>query len=134
MQTVGSELNLFEPFRNQTAVIGEMVQEFAPVATIFQGPPIDFQIEGSGKNYIDLKNSKLEVRVKLTTPTVGDIGTGRKVGTDNHSLHSLFQSVPMKIADKLVTESNNLYHNRALVETLLNYEAEVMKKRLHCTV
>ena len=45
MEAVGSELNLFEPFRNQTAVIGETVQEFAPVATIIQGAPIDFQIE-----------------------------------------------------------------------------------------
>ena len=65
MEAVGSELNLFEPFMNQTAVIGEMVQEFAPLATIILGAPIDFQIEGSGNNYIDLNNSKLEVRVKL---------------------------------------------------------------------
>ena len=38
----------------------------------------------------------------------------------------------IKIADKLVTESNNLYHFRALMETLLNYEAGVMKTRLKC--
>ena len=49
MEAVGSELNLFEPFMNQTAVIGEMMQEFAPVATITQGAPIDFQIKGCGK-------------------------------------------------------------------------------------
>ena len=45
---------------NQTAVIAVMVQEFAPLATIIQGAPIDFQIEVSGKNYIDLNDSKLE--------------------------------------------------------------------------
>ena len=45
---------LFEPIKNQKAVIGEMVQEFAPFAMIRQGAPIDFQIEGSGKNSIDL--------------------------------------------------------------------------------
>ena len=59
MEAVGSELNLFEPFMNQTAVVGEMVQEFARVATIIQGAPIEFQIEGSGKNYMELNNSKL---------------------------------------------------------------------------
>ena len=36
----------------------------------------------------------------------------------------------MKIADKVVTVSNNLYPFRALMETMLNYEAEVMKTRL----
>ena len=132
MEAVGSELNLFEPFMNQTAVIGETVQEFAPVATIIQGAPIDFQIEGSGKNYIDLNDSKLEVKVKLTTATGADIAATTKVGTVNLPLHSLFQSVTMKIADKVVTESNNLYPYRALFETMLNYEAEVMKTRLKC--
>ena len=66
MEAVGSELNLFEPFMIQTAVIGEMVQVNLP-------------------------------------------------------LHSLFQSVTMKIADKVVTESNNLYPYRPLFETMLNY-------------
>ena len=75
MEAVGSELNLFDPFMNQTAGIGELVQEFAPLVTIIQWAPIDFQIEGSGKNYIDLNNSKLEVRVKLTTAKGGDITT-----------------------------------------------------------
>ena len=109
MEAVGSELNLFEPFMNQTAVIGELVQEFAPIATIIQGAPIDFQIEASGKIDIDLNDSKLEVKVKVTTPRGGDIGATRNVSTVNLPLHSLFQSVTLKIADKVVTESNNLY-------------------------
>ena len=132
MEAVGSELNLCEPFMNQTAVVGEMVQEFAPVATIIQGAPIEFQIEGSGKNYIHLNDSKLEVKVKLTAPTGGDIVTTTKVSTVNLPLHSLFQSVKMKIADQVVTDTNNLYPFRALMETLLNYEAAVMKTRLKC--
>ena len=69
MEAAGLELNLVEPFMNQTAVIGEMVQEFAPLATIIKRAPIAFQIEGRGMNYIELNDSKLEVRVKLTTPT-----------------------------------------------------------------
>ena len=72
------------------------------------------------------------MRVKLTSPTGGDITTATKVSTVNLPLHSLFQSVTMKIADKVVTESNNLYPIRALMETLLNYEEEVMKTRLKC--
>ena len=43
MEAVGSELNLFELFMNQTAVIGEMVQEFVPLATIIHRAPIDLQ-------------------------------------------------------------------------------------------
>ena len=38
----------------------------------------------------------------------------------------------MKIADRVVTESNNRYPYRSLLKTLLNSEVEVMKTRLKC--
>ena len=44
MEAVGSELNFFEPSLMQSAIIGESVQEFQPVATLPQGAPIEFQI------------------------------------------------------------------------------------------
>ena len=67
------------------------------------------------------------MKVKLTKATGGEIVTASKEGTVKTPLHSLFQSVPLKIADKLVTESNNLFPYRGLLETLLNYEADVLK-------
>ena len=62
MEAISSELNLFEPPVIQTAIEGETLQEFGPLATIMQGAAIDYQIEGGGENYIDLNNTKLEVR------------------------------------------------------------------------
>ena len=56
MEAVGSELNLFKPSLMPSAILGESVQEFQPVAIITQGAPIEFQIKGGGRNYIDLKN------------------------------------------------------------------------------
>ena len=40
MEAVGSVFNLVEPLLNQTAVIGEMVQEFAHLAQINKQAPI----------------------------------------------------------------------------------------------
>ena len=73
MEAISSELNLFEPPVIQSAIEGETVQEFGPLATIIQGAPIDFQIEGGGENYIGLNNTKLGVRAKLTMPDGIDI-------------------------------------------------------------
>jgi len=134
MEAIGSELNLFEPATIQSAVVGEMVQEFGPIATITQGSPIDFQIEGGGQNYIDLNNSKLEVRVKLVgpAPAYAVIDNAIRVGVANLALHSLFSAVTIKIADKVVTESNNLYPYRAMLETLINYPREPLESRMLC--
>ena len=120
MEAIGSELQLFEPPVFQSAIQGENVQEFGPLATIIQGAPIDFQIEGGGENYIDLNNTKLEVRAKLTMPDGTDIAAGTRVGVVNLRLNSIFESVTIKISDKVVTETNNMYPYRALMETLLN--------------
>ena len=130
MEAIGSELNLFEPAVIQSAVVGEFVQEFAPIATIIQGSPIDFQIEGGGLNYMDLNNSKLEVRGKLTKPDGTNIAAGTRVGVVNLPLHSLFSSVNMKIGEKVVTESNNLYPYRAHMETIINYQEDVLNTRM----
>ena len=83
---------------------------FAPLATIIHGARIDFQIEGSGKNYININISMLELIVKLTAETGGDIAPGTKVGTGNLPLHNISQSVTMKFADTVVCESKKLYH------------------------
>ena len=132
MEAVGSELNLFEPSMMQSAIVGESVQEFQPVATITQGAPIEFQIEGGGRNYIDLNNTKLEVKLKLVAPDGQANGRGVNISTTNLPLHSAFQSVSMKVADKVVTETNNLYPYRSIMETLANYESDVLKTRLKC--
>ena len=132
MEAIGSELNLFEPAVSQSAVVGEFVQEFKPLATIIQGSPLNFEIEGGGNNYVDLNNTKLEVRVKLTGADGAAIAGGTRVGVANLTLHSLFSSMIVKVQDKVVTDSNNLYGYRALLETLINYQSDVLKTRMLC--
>ena len=132
MEAVGSELNLFQAPLLQSAVQNEFVQEFAPVSTIIQGAPMEFQIEGRGRNYLDLNNTKLEVKVKLVDASDGKIDGATKVSVANLPLHSLFSTAIVKVADKVVTESNNLNAYRALFETILNYQNEVLKTRMKC--
>ena len=86
---MGSLKYLFEPLMNQIAVIEEMVHELAPLAKIIQWAPIDCQIEGRVKTYIDLNTSKLELKGKLTAAPGGDIATATKKCTAiNLSIHS----------------------------------------------
>ena len=132
MEAVGSELNLYERPVVQTAIIGESIREYNPKATIIQGSPLDFSISGGAHHYVDLNNAKLEVRVKLTSPTGADIAAGTRVGVANLTLHSLFQGMVMKCNRSTVTESNNLYPYRAMLETIINYQTDVLKTRMIC--
>ena len=49
-------------------------------------------------------------------------------------MNSMFESVTIKIADKVVTQTNNLYPSRALMETVLNYEKVLLEIRMICEV
>ena len=42
-------------------------------------------------------------------PDGTNIAGGTQVGVVNLPLHSMFESVTIKIADKVVTETNNMY-------------------------
>ena len=91
------------------------MHDLAPIATIIQGAPLDIPIEGSGKTYIDLNNSSMEVSVKVTTLTGGDSADSVNISTDHLLFQSLFQLVTMEIGDMFVTGSNNLYPYRGLL-------------------
>ena len=132
MEAIGSEFDLFSKEVFQASVVAEPIQEFGPIATLQQGAPIEFQITGGDRNYVDPNNTKLEVRVKLTAADGTDIDTGVKVGVANDTMNALFSSVEMELAEKPVTDSNNLYPYRAFLETILNYPKDVLTTRMTC--
>jgi hypothetical protein len=51
------------------------------------------------------------------------------VGPVNLTLHSLFANVEMEVKEKLVTDPSQLYPYRAFLETLTNYNKDVLKTR-----
>jgi len=132
MEAIGSDLNLFEKEVIQGGVDDGFIQEFGPIATIQQGAPIEFQFAGGDRNYVDLNNTKFEVRVKLTDDAGGDIADTKKIGVANDTLHALFSNVDMELGDKPITESNNLYGFRSVLETVLNYPKDVLETRMIC--
>ena len=120
MEAIGSDMQLFEKEVIQGGLNDEIILEFGPIATIQQGAPIEFQFSGGDRNYVDLNNTKFEVRVKLTDDSGGDIATGTKVGVANDTLNALFSNVDMELGDRPITESHNLYPFRSFLETVLN--------------
>ena len=95
--------------------------EYHYIATIIENGPIEFNIPGSGEDYLDLANTYLHIRVKIVETDGTDIAADAGVGPVNLFLHSLFSQVDVQLNDKLVTSSASIYAHRAYLETLLNY-------------
>ena len=105
----------------QTNVEHGTTVEYHPVAALIDSAPIEFNVPGSGEDYMHLANSFLHVTAKIMNGDGTDLAPGTAVGPANLFLHSLFSQIDIYLNDKLITSSVNTYAYRAYLETLLSY-------------
>ena len=129
-ESVHTGLDLFSVPPTQTAVQEGLFVEYHPLATLAQGAPIEFAISGATTEYLDLSNTFLHVRAKITKPDGTDLDAGTDVAPVNYWLHSLFSQVDVSLNDTLVTNSENTYPYRAYIEATLNYGRDAKKSHL----
>lgn len=136
-----SELDFVSLPPTQTTIEYGHWVEHHPMTSISDQGPLEFHISGSGEDYLDLGNTHLYVRAKITksdgtpvvhesTPTTGSDpvqGDDHLVGPVNLWLHSLFNQVDMSLNETLVTPSTNTYSYRSYIETLLSYGSDAKK-------
>lgn len=93
---------------------------------------VQFYIPGSGTEFTDLSRSELYVKLKV----VDNFGDVFKQSLRSHAipidnvLHSLWSSVDIKLNQFLVGSSGTNYMYKALIENLLNYNAESRKHQM----
>jgi len=86
--------------------------------------PISFSLPASD-NYYDLSEAYLEIKVKLDTGGVAYQGNNtRNAYCVNNFAHTIFNQITIKMNGVLMSEQNNTYHYKAMIETLTNYNRE----------
>ena len=78
-----------------------------PLTTVTEGSPIEFDISGTGQDYIDFANSMLYVKTKMTANDGANLAADAAVGPLNLFLHSLFSQVDIALNGTLITASTN---------------------------
>lgn len=116
-----SELNLFTLPPTQTVIERGRWVEFHPIANITDGGPIEFNISGSGEDYLDLSHTRLHVRAKIVKADDKPLTDEDVVGPVNLFFHSLFSQVDVSMNERVISSSSNTYPYRAIIETLLNH-------------
>ena len=88
------------------------------MSTITSSSPIEFIVSGSGKDYMDLNNTLLEV--KACIKTTNDCPVDVAVAPINNTLHSLFSQIAVCLNNVNVSSATTTYPYRAFIETHLN--------------
>ena len=116
-----SELDLFTIPPTQTSIERGDWKEYRPLSSINTGGPIEFYVSGSGEEYIDLDQTQLYVRAKITKKDGSALDDDDVVGPVNLFLHSLFSQVDVALNGREISSATPTYPYRAMIETLLNY-------------
>ena len=78
-----------------------------PVVSITGNGPIEFHVQVSTEDYIDLGRTKLQLTLKVVKNDNSDLGDTKKLSTANLLLHTHFSQVDCKLNEKLVIPSIN---------------------------
>ena len=129
-ESVNTGLDLFSVPPTQTSIEEGSFVEYHPLSSLSQGAPVEFYISGATTDYLDLSNTYLHVRAKVTKADGTVLDQDEDVAPINYWLHSLFSQVDISLNDTLITASDNTYPFRAYIEATLNYGREAKKSQL----
>ena len=125
-----SELDLFSVLPTQTSIEAGTYCDYHPLTSVVDGGPIEFDVAGNGESYLDLSNTYLYVKAKVTRPNGNDLEDANVVAPVNNFLHSLFSQVDIALNGTQITSATNTYPYRAMIESLLSYGTDAKKTQL----
>ena len=116
-----SETDLFNVPPTQNDILGGQFHEYKPLNAVTADGPLEFTVSGTPDSYLDLAQTQLYVKAKITLPDGSNLPADAPCGPVNLFLHSLFNQVDVHLNDRMVSTASNTYAYRAMMETLLTY-------------
>ncbi|KAF4520792.1 hypothetical protein B566_EDAN002368 [Ephemera danica] len=115
------ELDIFERPVLQTGIIGGNWYQYKPTAVVTDAAQLEFRIPGQGDHYVDLSRSLFNVKIKLVKADNAPYTATDVIAPVNNLLDTMFSDVKVEFNQKQVSDSRNMYHYRAYLEDLFNF-------------
>lgn len=120
-----SELSIFDKPDPQIVVQNATFEEIFPTNTLSgEAADIEFKINASNIDYLDLNDTLLYVSVKVVQENGSPLVDKADVCPNDYFFHSLFKDVILKFNSMLVEGGNNTYAQKAIITNVLNYSKD----------
>jgi len=129
IECMKSELDLFEPHPTQSSILRTEEVSYNPIASLDSASSIEFVCLGNGDTYRDLSSVYLRLLVQLKSQDNSNLADN-SVSVVNNILHSIFRSSSVYLNNTLVSQSDNNYHYRSYLQTILNYGSDASESHL----
>ena len=129
METRNSALMIFDhkPIQDDLRGYSEVI--YYPKTHPSSGGPIEFEIPGNAEHYVDVNNTLMYIRLKVTKGDGKPIADADKVALTNLPIGSLFSDVALTLHNTQVDGGQTAYPYIAYFNTLLNIHPAA--KRTH---
>ena len=112
-------MSIFEvPPTDTTITVREWI-EYRPINQISQDTAIEFHVTPQSTGYLDLKQSRVNVKIKVTRDDGSPVTQDDVVGLVNLPLHSIFSSLECDLQHMAVSQIGTNYPYKAYIDTLL---------------
>ncbi len=98
---------------------------FRPVSQLTIGSPVEFNIPGHSTSYIDLKKTRIHIKLRLVKGDGKPVSAENSVGLVNLSLQSMWSQVDVSLQNQVVSPSiANNYGYKSMIDVLLHNEED----------
>ena len=91
-----------------------------PITPLREYSPIEFLIENNGHSFIDLRQTRLQIKCKIVKSNGQAVTNTDKVAFVNLPLQSLWRHVEVCFQNKLVSSSDHMYAYKSIGDVALN--------------
>ena len=122
-----SPLELFQIPPTQTAVEKADDVPYQPQTQLRDGTSVEFYVPALTSEYIDLQNTKLETKFKITRLNGGDLQADNVTAPINDIFNGMWSNVELYMNDRLVSHSNNMHGYRSIISHLIHDSDESLQ-------
>ena len=123
------QIDLFKPASFPQALLGNEYITLRPFHNLPPKGPIEFMVKDN-KEYINLQETTVTVKCKITNADGGKIPIADQVAFVNNSMHSLFQDVEVQINGKRVEGGDTKYPYKSYIASVFRFSKEVQEGQL----
>lgn len=125
------ELSIFASPPNQVAVDKITYTEERPISNLINdSTPIEIVVSGAGNDYIDLRKSRLCVKIQILKEDGTKLAPKAKTGIINLPLQSMFSHVDVYMNNKLISVNSNNYPWKAYFKVILSSGSDEQQSQL----
>ena len=122
------ELSLFNPIPKDSSLLSKDWIEFRPINPVTDSSlSLEFNIPPQASAYINLKECKLRVKLRLALQDGTPVSEDDTLGLINLPLHTIFRQLDIHLQQKPLPNSGTTHPYKTYIDTLLNTNQSIQE-------